>query len=114
MTMLDWRTTSWSLGLFCAVMFVTCVAWGLVTPAPLHMHELLEMLLPAFVWLTPTGFVLGFIESFLYGFFAGIVFAPIHNRVARFWVRRDALVGGDDDIAATTQRNRADPNRSRP
>jgi len=36
-------------------------------------------------WLTPLGFLIGLVESFLYGVYAGIVYVPIHNWLARRW-----------------------------
>ena len=83
--MLKWKIVCWSLGMWAAVSFVVCVLWGLVTPEPLHMHEFLEQILPAFHWLTWWSFWLGLVESFLYGFYAGIVFVPIHNLFAKKW-----------------------------
>ena len=83
--MLNWKVVSWALGLWCAVSFVLCVIWGLLTPESLHMHQFLEMVLPAFRWLTWWGFILGLIESFLWGFYAGIVFVPIYNFLKRRW-----------------------------
>ena len=47
------------------------------------MASFLESVLPAFTWLTAGGFVLGLLESFLYGVYAGLVFVPIHNFLAR-------------------------------
>jgi 2TM family of unknown function (DUF5676) len=79
--MIDVRALSWSLALFGATTFVVCVAYGLVAPPTLHMAGGLEVLLPGFVWLTPVGFLIGLIESFAYGAYAGLVFAPIYNRV---------------------------------
>ena len=43
------------------------------------MQQFLEMVLPAFKWLTWWGFLLGLLESFLYGVYAGLVFCPIYN-----------------------------------
>ncbi len=83
--MLSWKIVSASLGVWAAFSFVVCVAWGLVTPEALHMHEFLEQVLPAFKWLTWWGFCLGLIESFLYGFYAGIVYVPIYNFLTRRW-----------------------------
>ena len=77
--MLNTKLVSWSLGIFTAITFVVCVIYGLVTPQSLHMHTILEQLLPAFKWLTWWGFLLGLIESFLYGIYAGLVFCPIYN-----------------------------------
>ncbi len=81
--MLNIKLVSWALGLWGAVTFVVCVIYGLVTPQSLHMHAFLEQVLPAFKWLSWRGFLLGLVESFLYGVYAGIVFVPIHNWLAR-------------------------------
>lgn len=84
--MLNIKIVSWSLGLFAAVSFVLCVIYGLIVPPSLHsMAAFLEMVLPAFKWLTIWGFCLGLIESFLYGAYVGLVFVPIHNALARRW-----------------------------
>ena len=58
---------------------ILCVIYGLITPESLHMHQFLENVLPAFKWLTFGGFVLGFVESFLWGVYIGITFVPIYN-----------------------------------
>jgi hypothetical protein len=59
-----------------------------VVPEKLHgMVEFLEMILPAFKWLTFGGFLLGLIESFLYGVYIGIVFVPIYNFINRKWCK---------------------------
>ena len=83
--MLNIKVVTWSLGLFAAITFVLCVIYGAIVPASLHMAEFLEMVLPAFTWLTFGGFVLGLAESFLYGAYAGLVFVPIYNVLARRW-----------------------------
>ncbi len=81
--MLNTKLVTWALGIFVAVSFVLCVIYGLVTPQSLHMHTFLEQVLPAFKWLTWWGFLLGLVESFLYGVYAGLVFCPIYN-----WLNR--------------------------
>ena len=83
--MLNWKTVCWSLGLTASVSFVFCVIWGLLTPQSLHMHAFLEQVLPAFKWLSWWGFLLGLVESFLWGFYFGIVFVPIFNYLHRRW-----------------------------
>lgn len=83
--MLNWRIVSWALGLWAAISFIVCVVWGLFTPDSLHMHSFLEMVLPAFQWLTWWGFVLGLVESFLYGFYAGILYVPLYNFLYKRW-----------------------------
>ena len=73
------------MGIFAAISFVLCVLYGLVVPPSLHMASFLESILPAFKWLTVTGFALGLIESFLYGAYIGLVFVPIYNALSRRW-----------------------------
>lgn len=80
---LNWKVMTWSLGLFSAVSFVLCVLYGLVVPRTLHMVQFLEITLRGFHWLSPASFALGLVETFLYGAYAGLVFTPIHNLVAR-------------------------------
>jgi len=74
---------TWSLGLYTAVTYVFCVLYGLVAPKGLHATQLLEWMLPGFTWLSPGSFVLGLVEAFLFGVYAGLVFTPIYNSVER-------------------------------
>ncbi len=83
--MLNTKLVTWSLGIWTSITFLVCVLYGLVTPQSLHMGELLEQFLPAFRWLTWWGFLLGLVESFLYGIYAGLVFCPIYNWLYRRW-----------------------------
>jgi hypothetical protein len=83
--MLNIRVVTWSMGLFTTVSFILCVIWGLVTPESLHMHQFLEIVLPAFKWLSVGGFFLGLIESFLWGAYVGLVFVPIYNVLYQRW-----------------------------
>lgn len=82
--LLNIRVVSWSLGIFMAITFILCVLYGLVVPQRLHgMSDFLEAVLPAFRWLTFSGFLLGIVESFLYGAYIGIVFVPIYNFLSK-------------------------------
>lgn len=83
--MLRIKLVSWALGIWAAITFVVCVLYGLITPEALHMHAFLEQVLPAFEWLTWWGFLLGLVESFLYGVYAGLVFVPVYNFLWRRW-----------------------------
>ncbi len=83
--MLNTRVVTWSLGLFGAVIFVTCILFGLIAPQSMHMTGFLQQILPGFEWLTPAGFLIGLVESFLYGVYAGLVFCPIYNALWRRW-----------------------------
>ena len=83
--MLNIKVVSWTLGIFTSISFVLCVVYGLIVPASLHPATVLEAVLPAFKWLTLPGFLLGLVESFLYGVYAGLVFVPIYNFLSRRW-----------------------------
>jgi len=83
--MLSIKVVTWSLGLFGAVSFVVCVLYGLIVPESLHMHGFLESALPGFRWLTLGGFLIGLVESFLYGVYVGLVFTPIYNALFKRW-----------------------------
>ncbi len=80
--MVNTKALTWSLASFCAITFLVCVAYGLIAPASLHMSGALEVVLPGFRWLTPGGFVIGLVEAFLYGAYAGLVFGPLYNAFA--------------------------------
>ena len=83
--MLNIKVVSWALGTFTALSFVLCVLYGLIVPTRLHAAEFLEAVLPAFKWLSLPGFLLGLVESFLYGVYAGLAFVPIYNSFSRRW-----------------------------
>ncbi|MEX1258521.1 MAG: DUF5676 family membrane protein [Gemmatimonadota bacterium] len=85
--MLNIKVVTWSLSLFSTVTYLVCVVYGLIVPESLHMTTLLEGVLPGFRWLTPGGFTIGLVESFLYGAYVGLVFAPIYNTLWRRWAR---------------------------
>ena len=82
MHQLSLKVMTVTTGLFGAVMFVACVVYGLLVPA-LHNAALLEAVLPGFYWLTPGSLLFGVLETFLYGAFAGLVFAWLYNVVSR-------------------------------
>ncbi|ODT04533.1 MAG: hypothetical protein ABS52_04585 [Gemmatimonadetes bacterium SCN 70-22] len=81
--MLDTKLVSWSLGIWAAITFLVCVTHGLIVPESLHMRPFLEQVLPGFQWLTWRGFLLGLVESFLFGAYAGLVFCPVYNLLRR-------------------------------
>lgn len=84
--LLNIKVVSWSLGIFFAISYMLCVIYGLIVPDRLHgMKDFLEAVLPAFKWLTFAGFILGLVESFLYGAYVGIVFVPIYNFINKRW-----------------------------
>ena len=81
--MLNWMVITKSLSSFAAISFVMCVGYGLVAPPALHAGWLLEALLPGFKWLSIGTFVLGVIESALYGAWAGFLYSVLYNYFAR-------------------------------
>ncbi len=84
--LLNAKVVSWSLGMFLVLSYILCVVYGLAVPERLHgMKVILDADLPAFKWLTFGGFILGLIESFLYGVYIGIVFVPIYNFINKRW-----------------------------
>lgn len=85
--MLNIKVWTMALGCFLATSFTLCVVGGLIAPGLPIKHVTLETLLPGFVWISPGAFLLGFVESFLYGIYAGLVFVPLHNLFARRWGR---------------------------
>lgn len=50
-----------------------------MTPASPHMHSAWENWLPGFEFLTLQGFIIGLIESYLYGWYIALVFVPLYN-----------------------------------
>lgn len=84
-SMLNLRLTAWAAALFATLSFLLCVAFGLVTPGSVHMHQFLEAVLPAFEWISPGSVLLGLVESFLWGAYLGGGFALIYNALYRRW-----------------------------
>lgn len=74
---LDWRVVGLSTGSFLAISYLLCVAYDLAFDQ--HMYESWLKLLPGFTWLTWPSFLLGLVETFLYGIYFGLLFAPLYN-----------------------------------
>jgi hypothetical protein len=83
--MLNIRVLTWSLATFTTVSYIVCVVYGLIVPESFHMVEFLEIILPGFKWLTFGAFIIGLVESFLYGVYAGLVYTPIYNFYNNRW-----------------------------
>ncbi len=81
--MLNWKVVTQSLSSFTAITFVLCVVYGLVVPTAFHPAWLLEAVAPGFKWLSVGSFVLGLIESALYGAWAGVLYSALYNYFAR-------------------------------
>jgi len=86
---LDWRVVGLTAGSFLTVSYVLCVAYDLTFDQ--RMYETWLKLLPGFTWLTWPSFFLGLVETFLYGIYIGLIFAPLYNFfVDRFYPRAQA------------------------
>lgn len=83
--MLNIRVVTWSMSTFLLFSYLVCILYGLIVPERLHMTTFLEVTLPGFRWLTPGGFLIGLVESFLWGAYIGLVFTPIYNFFHRRW-----------------------------
>jgi uncharacterized membrane protein (DUF485 family) len=81
--MLNWKVVTQSLSSFMAITYVLCVVYGLLAPPAFHPSWLLEAFLPGFTWLGIGSFVLGLIETALYGAWAGFLYSMLHNYFAR-------------------------------
>jgi len=77
-------TLGMSLGLFLALTYVLCVIFDLIFPQQ-AMYETWLRLLPGFTWLSWPSFLLGLVESFAYGWYVALIFAPLFNFLAKRW-----------------------------
>ncbi len=66
-----------SLATFLSISFLACLALALVVPDR-GLHGPWLQFFVGFSW-TWQGIALGLVESVAYGFFVGVVFAPIYN-----------------------------------
>jgi hypothetical protein len=74
---LYWRDVALATGSFLAITYLFCVVYDLAFGQ--RMYEVWLKLLPGFTWLTWQSFLLGLLESFLYGIYVGLVFVPLYN-----------------------------------
>ena len=69
--------------LFLAITFTVCVVFDLVFP-DMAMYESWRRLLPGFEWLTWKSYFIGLVESYGYGWYFALIWAPLYN----FFLRR--------------------------
>ena len=86
--MLNIKVVTWSLAIWTAFSFVFCVVYGMLTPPGVHMYAFLQQVLPGYESHSWWGFLVGLIQSFLYGAYAGLIYVPIYNFLHRRWVRQ--------------------------
>ncbi len=74
-------TLGMATGVFLAVTFTLCVGFGLLFPNA-TMYQSWLPLLPWVSWMSWPDFGLGLVESFAYGWYIAILFAPLYNYFA--------------------------------
>ena len=79
------QALGWSLGIFFAITFTICVVFDLVIPGQ-SMTSLWNPLLPWVDGISFGGYVLGIVETLLYGWFVALIFGPLFN----FFAERSA------------------------
>ncbi len=77
-----------TLGLILAISYTLCVGFGLVAPEGLRMYKAWEPLLPGFEWLSMGSFLLGLVESFLYGLYIAVLYVPLYSFLSRRFGKR--------------------------
>jgi 2TM family of unknown function (DUF5676) len=70
------------LSLFLAISYVLCVLGYLFFPSLPIEHSALSIFLPGFTLLSWPSFFLGLAESFGWGWYVALVFAPLYNFIA--------------------------------
>lgn len=68
----------WTLSSFFVITYVLCIASGIIIP-DWEMHRPWLQFFPGFEWLTVQGFIIGLVESVLYGWYVAVVLAPLYN-----------------------------------
>ncbi|TXL73215.1 hypothetical protein FHP25_22110 [Vineibacter terrae] len=74
-----------ALGLFLVISYVGCVLFYLLFPQAVLNHAVLALFLPGFNLLSWPSFLLGLAESFGYGWYVALVFAPLYNFLVSRW-----------------------------
>tara|TARA_R110002072_G_scaffold289552_1_gene456639 strand:- start:256 stop:537 length:282 start_codon:yes stop_codon:yes gene_type:complete len=72
-----------TLSLLLVISYLLCVGFGLLAPAQMRMYEAWAPLLPGFEWLTWTGFFIGLVEVYLYGWYIAVLFVPLYRVFSR-------------------------------
>ena len=72
-----------SLSLLFLISYLVCVGFGLLMPESMQMYKAWAPLLPGFEWLSVSGFVIGLIEAYLYGWYIAVLFVPLYRWFAK-------------------------------
>ena len=76
-------TLGLSLSLFFLISYLICIAGYLLLPGFPIQHLALSIFLPGFELLSWRSFCLGMAESFIWGWYIALVFAPLYNFFSR-------------------------------
>lgn len=68
-----------SLSLLLLISYLLCIGFGLLMPESMQMYKAWAPLLPGFEWLSFSGFVIGLIEAYLYGWYIAVIFVPLYR-----------------------------------
>ncbi len=75
---LSLKAVGHATSLLLAITFVLCVCFDLLFPAR-AMYQSWQALLPGFNWISWRSFLLGVVESYVYGWYATLIWVPIYN-----------------------------------
>ena len=75
---LSLKAVGHATSLFLAITFVLCVCFDLLFPSR-AMYQSWQILLPGFHWISWRSFLLGVVESYVYGWYATLIWVPIYN-----------------------------------
>ena len=70
-----------ALSLFLVISYLICVTTYFIPGMPIS-HAMLTNFLPGFELLSWQSFVLGFVESFIWGWYVALIFGPLYNYFA--------------------------------
>lgn len=74
-----------ALSWFFAISYVFCVLGYVLFPALPINHAALSIFLPGFELLSWSTFCLGFVETFVWGWYIALVFGPLYNFFVARW-----------------------------
>lgn len=74
-----------SLSAFLAISFALCIVGYLIAPGLPVKHDALSIFLPGFELLTWKSFLLGLAETYAWGWYIALIFAPLYNFFAARW-----------------------------
>ena len=71
-----------SISLFLMISYLLCIILYIIFPQLIISHATLKLFLPYFELLNWPSFFLGLVESFGYGWYIALIFAPLYNYFA--------------------------------